>query len=287
MTDERYVFNQDVAERSKMKTGAFHKKNGSKSKKCTLPSDHLTESQKKKLSGPCFSINMNEPFHDWKKFRSLPKSMQASYIMGLINNYGARKRDIATMLGTTPGNFSQYCCSALRDKVPVTDKNAYSERVIDERFVKFLGEKEEPKEVSESTPKKTDEEILKERFGIEPKKDPPKPEISNVFLVPESHDTVDYYKTSTPAEPTIENAPIKEVIKEKEEAKDSEYAKVFDTEKVKEPAFMFSALMDAQMSLNGSRDEILNALSVLLGDGVIYNMTFQLSKSGLTFARPQ
>ena len=50
MTDAEYVFQQDVKERKKMKTGAMHRKCGSKSKKCTLPSDYLTPSQKKKLN---------------------------------------------------------------------------------------------------------------------------------------------------------------------------------------------------------------------------------------------
>ena len=35
-------FYDDVKERNAMKSGAFHKVNGSKSRRCTLPSDNLT-----------------------------------------------------------------------------------------------------------------------------------------------------------------------------------------------------------------------------------------------------
>ena len=39
MTDGAFCFQEDVRDRSIIKRGAVHKKNGSKSKKCTLPSD--------------------------------------------------------------------------------------------------------------------------------------------------------------------------------------------------------------------------------------------------------
>jgi len=283
MTDERYVFNQDVAERSKMKTGAFHKKNGSKSKRCTLPSDHLTPAQKKKLSGPCFSINMNEPLHDWKKFRSLPKTMQVNYINGLVNNYGARQRDIADMFGVKPGTFSQYCCAKFKSETLF--KKGGTGKTMDERFLDFLTkpEKKEDAEVVqrteaqtvkerefEPTQSKTDDEILKERFEIETRKEPPKTGNSDILLIPEGNETI------------AKQTHIRPV---------SEYAHIFNTEEKpeKKPAFMFSALVDAQMNLSGSRDEILNALGSLLNDdGIVYKLSFQLSIADIgLFAKVQ
>ena len=260
MTDERYVFNQDVAERSKMKTGAFHKKNGSKSKKCTLPSDHLTEAQKKKLSGPCFTINMNEPFHDWKKFKSLPQSMQAAYINGLVENYGARRSDIAEMLGTTATNFSAYCCHALRDKVPLANKNTPPKRVMDERFLDFLTK---PDAKEEPASKKTDEEILKERFGIEPKKE--EPEVKKTEEKPE--------------EKPVESAWLKEALTEPVKTEIEGCGVLYDAPPAKEekPTCMFSAMTSVQMKLKGSREEILNAFNALLGDGIEYRLSFDLS----------
>lgn len=267
MTDERYVFNQDVAERSKMKTGAFHKKNGSKSKKCTLPSDHLTPAQKRKLSGPCFSINMNEPLHDWKKFRSLPKTMQVNYINGLVSNYGARQRDIADMFGVKPGTFSQYCCAKFKSETLF--KKGGTGKMMDERFLDFLtkpeSKEDEVTEVQlvESTPKKTDEEILRERFGIEPKKE--EPEVKKTEEKPE--------------EKLVESAWLKEALTEPVKTEIEGCGVLYDAPPAKEgkPACMFSAMTNVQMKLEGSREEILNAFNALLGDGIEYRLSFDLS----------
>ena len=109
MTNERFIFEQDVRERSKMKTGAFHKKNGSKSRKCTMPSDHLTPTQRKKLSGECMSIKMNEPYYDWKSFKDLSTETQRNYILGLVVDHQARSKDVAEMLGVSANTFSAYC----------------------------------------------------------------------------------------------------------------------------------------------------------------------------------
>ena len=205
MTDERYVFNQDVAERSKMKTGAFHKKNGSKSKKCTLPSDHLTPKQKQKLNGSCESIKLNEPCHDWDKFKKLSKETKAEYIHNLVNNFGARRSDVAEMFGVDPRSLTNYLYTVgIRANFP-RGKNLPKE--MDERFMDFITT---PNDISaESTPKKTDEEILKERFDISITEETKEPKQANA------------------ATAILDGEPLKR-------ANYSEYARVFD----KEPAEM-------------------------------------------------
>lgn len=109
MTDAEFVFKEDIRERKQMKSGAMHKKNGSKSKKCTLPSDYLTTKKKKKLNGPVTTINMSKPYNDWKEFLGFPKDLQAEYINGLIKNYGARCRDIADMFHMSYQSVWQRC----------------------------------------------------------------------------------------------------------------------------------------------------------------------------------
>lgn len=132
MTDERFVFQQDVKERSKMKTGAFHKKNGCKSKKCTLPSDRLTASQKKKLNGECMSIKMNEPYHNWKDFKRLSIDMQRNYISNLVVEHQARSKDIAEMFNISPTTFSQYC-------IKFSPRIKFNGgRVMDEKWLDFI-----------------------------------------------------------------------------------------------------------------------------------------------------
>lgn len=149
MTDERFVFQQDVKERSKMKTGAFHKKNGCKSKKCTLPSDRLTASQKKKLNGECMSIKMNEPYHNWKDFKRLSIDMQRNYISNLVVEHQARSKDIAEMFNISPTTFSQYC-------IKFSPRIKFNGgRVMDEKWLDFI-----TKPVLKKTEKIPTEEVV-------------------------------------------------------------------------------------------------------------------------------
>lgn len=140
MTDAAYVFTQDVKERGKMKTGAMHKKNGSKSKKCTLPSDYLTPAKQKNLNGECHSIKMDEPFRDWDKFRKLPESMQNVYLNHLITKYHARGRDLAEMFGTTTTNMFNYCGKMNPPvKFPYRGK---ASRSVDPAWTEFISQPE-------------------------------------------------------------------------------------------------------------------------------------------------
>lgn len=159
MTDERYTFNETVSERSKMKRGAAHRKNGSKSKKCTMPSDHLTAKEKKKLNGECRMIKMNRPYKDWKQFKKLSESVKYSYISGLIEDYGARACDICEMFGIS---YQTLYDEFKRWSIPM--KPFKKKRNMDERWLDFITKPEVVETVVK--PKKTDAEILKERFDI-------------------------------------------------------------------------------------------------------------------------
>lgn len=80
-------FEYDVMQKKRLSRGAYHKKNGSKSRRCTLPSDHLTAAQKKGLSGTVSTYNLNQPM-GWGTFRMMPPDLQEEYIAGLQNRFG-------------------------------------------------------------------------------------------------------------------------------------------------------------------------------------------------------
>lgn len=106
MNDAQYTFQQTSQERKRTGRGAAARKNGSKSKKCSLPSDNLTESQKKKLNGECKKYDLSGPMN-WKQFIAMPKDLQSEYIRKIVS-YGGGKRDAAEMFGCTVGALSQY-----------------------------------------------------------------------------------------------------------------------------------------------------------------------------------
>lgn len=113
MTDAAYIYNQTAKERKAARTGAFHKKNGSRSKKCTLPSDRLTARQRKELNGKMISYNLGKPMK-WIEFIQLPLDVQEEYLHNLIEKYEARRKDASEMFCVPYSTFGKY----LADKFP-------------------------------------------------------------------------------------------------------------------------------------------------------------------------
>lgn len=109
MTDETYVFKETERERKRTARGAFSKKGGSRSKKCTLPSDRLTEKQRKELNGEVYSYDVNKPM-DWSTFVYMPQDIQLEYLKKLCSVHGGRLKDAADMFGIASGSLSNYIC---------------------------------------------------------------------------------------------------------------------------------------------------------------------------------
>lgn len=100
MNSAEYLFYQETKPRKQMLSGARGKVNGSKSKKCTLPSDYLTRSQKKKLNGEVKVYKMNSPM-TWSEFKNMPVEHQEAYLAGLVNKYGVSYAQLGSMFGCT------------------------------------------------------------------------------------------------------------------------------------------------------------------------------------------
>lgn len=86
MKNEEYVFYQDIKEKKSAARGAFHKKGGSKSKKCTLPSDYLTKKEREKMNGEVKTWKMNK-FYIWQEFKQMPDDIQEAYLVSLVGKY--------------------------------------------------------------------------------------------------------------------------------------------------------------------------------------------------------
>ena len=99
MKDETYTFIQTVRDRKATAHSARHKKNGSRSRKCTLPSDYLTPAEKKRRNSAVRTYTMNFP-HTKKELNKWPEDMQREYIKGIIDCYHPSNKDLGRMLGT-------------------------------------------------------------------------------------------------------------------------------------------------------------------------------------------
>lgn len=94
MTDFEY----DCLQKKRIANQARYRKCGSKSKKCNLPSDRLTNKQWKDKCGPVITYNPNKPMN-WEDFKKMPVDLQTRYITNLQQNYGVTAVDLGNMFG--------------------------------------------------------------------------------------------------------------------------------------------------------------------------------------------
>ena len=93
MTDIQYVYRQDIKTKKANGRGSFHKKCGSKSKKCTLPSDYLTRKEKLNLNSGVETWNMST-FYSFQDFKKMPSDIQVEYINGIIDKYSVALKNV-------------------------------------------------------------------------------------------------------------------------------------------------------------------------------------------------
>lgn len=107
MDDAVYLFKETSKSAKRLARGAYNKRTGSRSKKCSLPSDRLTPKQLKERNGEIMSYNLSKPMN-WDTFKKLDDDTQRRYIYRLANSYHGRSRDVAVMFGITPVYFSNW-----------------------------------------------------------------------------------------------------------------------------------------------------------------------------------
>lgn len=102
-------FEFDCLQRKRLANQAKYKKNGSKSKMCSLPSDNLTAAQRRKLNGEVkvYMTNYDQPI-SWKFFKSLSIEDQRGYLKNISDNFKVRGTDVAALFGVSATVFSDY-----------------------------------------------------------------------------------------------------------------------------------------------------------------------------------
>ena len=105
MSDAEFVYRQDIKEKKEAGRGAFHKKGGSKSKKCNFPSDYMTKKEKMAMNGPVMSYDPNK-FYEWAEFKQLPMEYQIKYVNSLLNRYNCGLSNISSdVFGLSPSGL--------------------------------------------------------------------------------------------------------------------------------------------------------------------------------------
>lgn len=152
MDDAEYLFHQTSYGAKRLARGAFAKKNGSKSKKCTLPSDRLSAKERKELNGKVETYSFNKPM-SWKSFKAMPIDLQAKYLRTLTANYNARCKDVAEMFSIHPNYLSTYVD---KNNLPLFGKTG--KKSADPAWLAFIAPEEpSPADIPEPVPEKKDD----------------------------------------------------------------------------------------------------------------------------------
>ena len=100
MTDERYVFMQDIKDKKRTARGAFNKRtHNGKGGPVRFPSDFMSRKEKKAMNGECKTYQINRPM-TYREFKAMPNDLQITYVKQLRETFGATDVKIAEMLGT-------------------------------------------------------------------------------------------------------------------------------------------------------------------------------------------
>lgn len=93
-------FDYDAMQKKRIASGDRHRKRGSKSKFCGLPSDHMTEAQWKKRNGEVKVMNLNQPM-GWEAFKGMPNDLQKEYVQKCVKLFGCAMSDFAILFDVT------------------------------------------------------------------------------------------------------------------------------------------------------------------------------------------
>lgn len=99
MTDEKYTFITDVAEKKRIARGAFNKRtHNGKGGKVRFPSDYLSNKERNKMNGEIKEYRMNSPI-TYVEFKKYPDDLKKKYIQRLRDMFDVSDTDIAAMMG--------------------------------------------------------------------------------------------------------------------------------------------------------------------------------------------
>ena len=106
MTDEKYVYLQDIREKKSAGRGVFGKRTGSKTRYVGLPHDHMTAAELKRRNGKVSTVKLNQPI-TYAELKELTPSLRFLYLDNCINRYKARRLDLVAMLGISNPGFGK------------------------------------------------------------------------------------------------------------------------------------------------------------------------------------
>lgn len=108
MTDAKYIFHQDVAEKKSV-AAQLYRTNRRGHGALRFPSDNLTKKEIKKMNGPIREYNLDQPM-TWREFTSMPLDLQKEYITKLHEKFPfmQHSRELVQMFGVGESAICKY-----------------------------------------------------------------------------------------------------------------------------------------------------------------------------------
>ena len=99
MTDEKFLFIQDVRDKKRTARGAYNRRTHTgRSGGVKLPSDYLTKKECEKMSGEPTTYKISAPM-TWQEFKAMPDDLKKLYLNWIREKFDAPDSAIADMLG--------------------------------------------------------------------------------------------------------------------------------------------------------------------------------------------
>ena len=149
MDDAKYVLLMDTIDKKKTARGYYKKVRGG-GKYVKMPSDTLTEGEKKKMNGPVVSYNLTQPY-TWGEFKKLPDHIQVEYFRSINRAYTTNAAWLGEMFGVSSDTVIRWMKA---HNIKSFDRGGWIPPEAKERWKEFIKSRETPqKNVSPNTEK--------------------------------------------------------------------------------------------------------------------------------------
>lgn len=110
MTDEKFVFIQDVKDKKITARSSHNRKtHAGKGGAVKFPSDYLSKKELKAMNSEVTTYRMNDPML-WREFKAMPDDIKVCYIKAIQQKYDAPVSAIAEMMGVHLSAVSKEMC---------------------------------------------------------------------------------------------------------------------------------------------------------------------------------